>query len=234
MNSATVDAKILKDWVDVYTSANQKWEEFTYPSETLVRLFKGSHITGKRLETAGKSILDIGFGDGNNTLFLASLGMKVSGIEIEKSICNRASERMLRQGVMADLRVGSNQHIPFADSSFDFLVSWNVLHYEGTETGVEKGIQEYCRVLKPGGRLLLSTTGPESPILLNAKTLGNHRYEIRRPNDFRSGQVHFFFDAPQYLEYYFSPYLNDLKIGRIEDKLFTAKLDWWLLTGLKG
>ncbi len=233
MDATTVNTKMSDDWAKSYVVSAHSGEEMIHPSETLVRLFKGDYVTGHRENLKGKSVLDVGFGEGNNTIFLASLGMQVAGVEIHQDICTQVASKMKRYNMMADLQVGSNQSLPFADNTFDYLVSWNVLHYEGTEAGVKAGIKEYARVLKPNGRLFLSSTGPTHKILLNSKTLGSHRYEIGRPNDFRQGQVHFFFDAPNYIELYFSPHFGDLQIGRIEDVMFREKLDWWLVTGLK-
>lgn len=220
-------------WANAYKKYKNKGEELLYPSETLVRLFKGDYITGKHINFVGKTVIDVGFGNGNNTMFLASMGMNVFGIEIDEKICAQVAEKFRKNDLEADLRVGSNQNIPFDDNTFDFLVSWNVLHYEGEEEKIVNGIKEYNRVLKPGGRLFLSTTGPEHKILNNGVTLGHHKYRIGRPGDFRKGQVHFFFDAPNYIEFYFAPHFSDLQIGRIEDQLFREKLDWWLVTGVK-
>src|SRR3990167_2190367 len=231
MSMTITNDDVSNAWATAYESTEN---EQSYPSETLVRLIKGNYITGERLDIKNKTVLDVGFGDGNNSVFISTLGMQVSGVEVHQTICDRVLNRLNRNGLSADLRVGSNKKLPFADNSFDFLVSWNVLHYEGTEEGITTGIQEYARVLKPGGRFFLSTTGPENLILLNGKTLGNHQYEIRRPGDFRQGHVHFFFDAPNYIEFYFSPHFESLQIGRVEDMMFTEKLDWWLVTGLKN
>jgi 2-polyprenyl-3-methyl-5-hydroxy-6-metoxy-1,4-benzoquinol methylase len=233
MDTTVVSEKMATDWAASYVISAQTGEELVYPSETLIRLFKGDYVTGKRIDVKGKSVLDVGFGEGNNSIFLASLGMQVAGVEIHQSICDQVTAKMKKMGLSADLQVGANQSLPFADNTFDFLVSWNVLHYEGTEENIKASISEYSRVLKPGGRLFLSTTGPTHKFLLNANTLGNHQYQIGRPDDFRQGQVHFFFDAPNYIEFYFSPCFKNLQIGRIEDMLFREKLDWWLVTGLK-
>lgn len=232
--STTVSCKeMAHDWAEAYASDAQKRQELTYPTETLVRLFRGDYVTGEQLHLDGKSVLDVGFGAGNNTIYLASLGMNVYGVEIHQSICDQLENKLSQLGMSADLRVGENRSLPFPDNSFDYLVSWNVLHYEGTEKNICEGIKEYSRVLKKGGRLFLSTTGPTHKILLNSKTLGNHCYQIGRPNDFREGQQHFFFDATNYIEFYFAPSFKELQIGRIEDSLFREKLDWWLVTGIK-
>lgn len=222
------------DWARAYDAYRRSDTELSFPSETVVRLFRGDYLTGARPATEGRKILDVGFGNGNNTAFLCSLGMEVHGVEIHQDICTQASERFRAAGLRAEFQVGSNQRLPYADDSFDYLLSWNVLHYEGSESGVTAGLREYARVLKPSGRLILSTTGPRHKILLDGETLGGHRYRIGRPGDFRQGQVHFFFDAPNYLHFYFSPYFTDLRVGRIQDDLFRETLDWWLVTGLKG
>lgn len=228
-----VSKDMAEGWAEAYKDFKESGQDLTFPSETLVRLFKGDYITGESLEYKGKSVLDVGFGNGNNTVFLASLGLEVSGVEIHDDICEEVSLGFKKTGFKADLRVGTNQEIPFDDNTFDYLVSWNVLHYEGKEEGVKRGIEEYARVLKKTGRLILSTTGPDHKILEKSETVGSHQYKIGRPGDFRSGQIHFFFDAPNYIELYFKKYFSEIQIGRIEDKLFKEKLDWWLVTGIK-
>ncbi len=233
METAVVSEMMSGDWAKHYTHGAKIGESAVYPPETLVRLFKGDYVTGERCNMEGKTVLDVGFGNGNTFAFLASMGMKVHGVEIEESISEQVSKRMEQFKLSVDLRVGANQSLPFPNNSFDYLVSWNVLHYEGTEENIVASLKEYMRVLKPGGRLFLSTTGPTHKILMNAKVHGNHQYEIGRPNDFRQGQMHFFFDSPDYIKFYFSPYFQNLQIGRIEDVLFREKLDWWLVTGTK-
>ena len=229
----SVSRNMVNSWVKAYRREQATGVELAYPSETLVRLFKGDYVTGNKLVLDGKSVIDVGFGNGNNMLLMHDLGMRVSGVEIDQDICDMASTRFAGIGLEFDLRVGANESIPFEDNSFDYLVSWNVLHYEGSEEGIESGILEYARVLKKGGRLFLSTTGPTHKILHNGETQGNHLYKIGRPDDFRKGQVHFFFDNENYLNYYFSLRFKELQFGRIEDHLFKEKLDWLLVTGIK-
>ena len=222
-----------KGWVDFYDAVRRAGTELAYPAETLVRLFRGSYIAGMPKDFTGMSVLDVGCGNGNNTLFLASLGLQVSAVEITEDICAAVRSKFSALGLASDVRVGQNRSLPFPGNSFDFVVSWNVLHYEGEEVRVEQAIAEYARVLKPGGRLILSSTGPDHKILLNCKTLGGHRYEIGRPDDFRKGTVHFLFDSENYLRFYFEKCFVDVATGRIRDEIFTETLDWFIVTGMK-
>lgn len=202
-----------------------------YPSETLVRVVKGKYIPDVPRSFDGLRALDVGFGAGNNLRFLHSLGMQVAGTEISEEFCGEIRNRLSEDGIEADLRVGKNTALPFESASFDFLVSWNVIHYEDNEQAMIAAIREYARVLKPGGRLLLSTTGPEHKILDGGRTLGRHRYEIGRADDFRKGTVYFYFDAENYIRHYFGMAFDEVLTGRTHDRLFTETLDWFIVTG---
>lgn len=222
-----------KRWAKHYVETASTAAELGWPSETLVRLFRGDYVPHMPRDFSGRRVLEVGFGNGNNTRFLATLGLAIAGTEIHDDICATIGSQLRAAGLEADLRVGTNRALPFESDRFDFLVSWNVLHYEGTEEGIRAGLREYARVLKPGGRLFLSTTGPEHKILNGAETLGGHRYRIGRRDDFRAGEVHFFFDAPNYVHHYFTETFGDVMVGRTHDHLFTATLDWWIVTAVK-
>jgi SAM-dependent methyltransferase len=221
------------DWADAYRRFTASGQELVWPSETLVRLLKGAYVPGLDRTYQGKAVLDVGFGNANNLLFLNTLGLRLFGTEVDAGICDLARAKLGRVGATADLRVGTNRSIPFPDDAFDLLVSWNVLHYEDNEAHLIAAIREYARVLRPGGRFLLSTTGPEHKILEGAETLGGHRYRIRRPDDFRKGQVYFYFDTPAYVRHYLGMAFRDVLVGRTHDNLFTETLDWFIATGVK-
>ncbi|MGC8667514.1 MAG: class I SAM-dependent methyltransferase [Chthonomonadales bacterium] len=220
-------------WTSYYAKARRDGVDLAWPSETLVRLMKGSYIPGLDRCYEGKRVLEVGFGSGNNLVFLASLGLEVHAVEVTRQVCALAQERLGRLGITADLRVGTNRHLPYPDSYFDVLVSWNVIHYEDTSRKIEAAIREYARVLKPGGRFFLSTTGPEDMILAEAETVDCHRYRIGRSDDFRKGQVFFYFDAPNCVKRFFQQAFHEVLVGRTRDHLMTQTLDFFVVTGVK-
>jgi len=232
--SSGSQAQRFKSWADVYRLYADSGTGLAWPSETLVRMLKGEYVPGLPDDYRGKKVLDVGFGTGNNLAFLGSLGMRLCGTEIDQSICDTTADTLSGLGFECDLRVGSNTQIPFEDESFDYLVSWNVIHYEDNEGSVIAGLREYARVMKPGGRVLLSTTGPRHQILNGASTIGSHIYRIGRPDDFRRGELFFFFDSPNYVQHYFSRSFDDVRIGRVTDDLFGRVLDWWVVSAVKG
>ncbi len=223
----------INKWKNFYSEGPKKGIGKVWPSETLVTLFKGSYFPWFQETCQGKKVLDIGFGSGNNLMFCATLGMVLYGVEVHEDICQQTSERLLEMSYEADLKPGDNRNIPFSDNFFDYLISWDVIHYEGREDRVIEAIAEYHRVLKPGGRFFLSTVAPDHTILRNSETLGGHRYEIGREDDFRRGQVFFSFDAPQYIEFYFSKYFSNVLVGRSNLNYFVETIDTFIATGLK-
>jgi SAM-dependent methyltransferase len=220
-------------WAEEYRQATENSRQLSYPTETLVRLFKGDYVPDMPKALGGMRLCDVSCGIGNNAFFFCDLGLTVFATEIHEEICSQVRRSAEASDRTIDVRIGTNCNRPFDDNFFDFLVSWNVLHYENTEADIRSGIAEYARVLRPGGRLFLSTTGPGHKILAGARTVGAHIYEIRRDDDFRKGERFFYFDAPNYIHHYFDPAFADVRVGRIQDNLFTEALDWWLVTGRK-
>ena len=223
----------FKKWAAAYDRFRQEGQALAYPSETLVRLFKGDYVPGLAKDFSGKSVLEVGVGNGNNAVFMASLGLEVCGTEVQQEICDSTSSLFDQLGCQGNFQVGVNRNLPFEDSQFDFLVSWNVLHYEDNEAHVEAGIREYARVMKPGGRLFLSTTGPEHKILEDSESLGPHRYRIGRDDDFCKGQVFFYFDDADSINLFFGKVFKDVMVGRVHDRLFTATFDCLIVTAVK-
>ncbi|MGN2639222.1 class I SAM-dependent methyltransferase [Nocardia takedensis] len=106
-------------------------------------------------EVSGRRILDAGCGSGPLTMALRERGAIVSGVDSSREMLALARERL---GSDTDLRVADlAAPLPFADNSFDDVVASLVLHYL-RDWGPT--LTEVRRVLKPGGRLLVSVDHP--------------------------------------------------------------------------
>lgn len=227
------DVKAFQDWTDAYKGYKESGKILLWPATTLIRMFKGNYIPGLDKNYAGKSVIDVGCGSGNNLVFLNTLDLKLYGTEVSDEICSMTMRHLSEFNINAELKAGFNTKLPFDDNLFDYLVSWNVIHYENNEDDMKRAIGEYARVLKPGGRIFISSTGPRHLILQNSKALGHHRYQIGRDDDFRKGEVFFYFDSPEYVKFYFSPHFNDVLVGTDTDYMFTEYQDYFLITGVK-
>ncbi len=212
----------MADWNDYYK--NSPDAQLQFPSETLVRLFARETRPLK-----GLSALEVGCGSGNNIGMMDKLGLNVWGVEISREICNLTWEA--HPEVIA-VTPGTNTKTGMVENTFDYLVSWNCLHYETNEKDIKAAIKEYARVLKPGGRLFLSTTGYGHPVRRTARHISGLKHEICLAGDMRKGDVQCFFEDEE-LDKYLSAEFEDVMVGRTTSYLFTENLDWLIATAVK-
>lgn len=106
-------------------------------------------------DVRGRRVLDAGCGSGPLAEDLRAKGAVVSGFDSSAAMLELARERL---GEDVDLRVVDlGQPLPYADGEFDDVVVSLVLHYFKDWWAP---LAELRRVLKPGGRLLLSVNHP--------------------------------------------------------------------------
>lgn len=104
----------------------------------------------------GLRVLDAGCGSGIYAGLLADRGAQVTGIDESRAMLEHARRRLAGRDVelrAADLRAP----LPFADRSFDGIVSALVLHYLRDWAPT---LAELRRVLRPDGWLAFSTHHP--------------------------------------------------------------------------
>ena len=110
------------------------------------------HLAG---DVSGHRILDAGCGSGPLSAALRDRGAVVTGFDVSAAMVDLARQRL---GEDADLHVADlAAPLPFADAEFDDVVASLVLHYLEDWAGP---LSELRRVLKPGGRLMVSVNHP--------------------------------------------------------------------------
>jgi|GEM_PF-135082 len=122
----------------------------------------------------GETILEIGFGTGNNLVELAkAVGKdgKIFGIDIAERMLEVTRQRLekARLEERAELKRGDAVQLPYEDNSFDAVFMSFVLDLFDNPD-IPKVLEECQRVLKPEGRLV-------NVSLQKADTLSNNIYE---------------------------------------------------------
>jgi SAM-dependent methyltransferase len=114
--------------------------------------------------TSNMNVLDLGSATGGNTLHISSMGHRVTSVEFS-SIGVTIQRNKGIVAVQADAR-----NLPFTESSFDLIVCLDVLEHIVED---HLAASEIFRVLKPGGKFLISV--PEDPHLWSAHDVAvNH------------------------------------------------------------
>jgi SAM-dependent methyltransferase len=98
-------------------------------------------------------VLDIASGDGVLAELLAPHSQEYICVDASPRVVAAASERLRRFGHV-EVREGDMHALPFADGHFDLVVLMHALTYAARPA---VAVAEAARVLRPGGRLLLSS-----------------------------------------------------------------------------
>lgn len=115
----------------------------------------------------GQSVLDVGCGTGI-LVKIAKQALPASpvfGIDPDAEALGIAEKRLAKAGLAAELKQGYAEALPYSDNTFDFCVSTLVFHHLPNEIK-KKAFSEMYRVLKPGGKIVITDFGPSQSKLL--------------------------------------------------------------------
>lgn len=101
----------------------------------------------------GRRILDLGSGMGGTSVALALAGADVLACEYNPAYCGITRLRAARYDLGLPVVNGAGERLPLADASFDLVICWDVVEHVQDP---EQLLAELARVLRPGGRALLT------------------------------------------------------------------------------
>jgi SAM-dependent methyltransferase len=139
---------VYDKWHQRIFDAAPEHEDASSPWYLLVREYIG--------DVAGLRILEVACGRGGFVRQLAKAGARVTGCDFSSAALRAASTKLFAPDnpPFAVLIQGDAQTLPFADNSFDVVVSCETIEHLPQ---VQAAISEMYRVTRPGGRLFLTT-----------------------------------------------------------------------------
>jgi ubiquinone/menaquinone biosynthesis C-methylase UbiE len=122
-------------------------DEEHFPSTIDPRIFHVRLIQEYFGNLAGKRVLDAGCGKGRFARILheGTAAAEIWGLDISPEMLKFMPEGICRAA-------GSMTALPFPSEAFDFVYATESLEHA---VEIEKAVSELCRVLKPGGRIVI-------------------------------------------------------------------------------
>lgn len=113
-------------------------------------------------DVRGKTLLDLGCGAGENSVYFAKLGAHCIASDYSPGMVEVALKLAESNGVSIEGRVINAMAIDYPDNSFDIVYAANLLHHIPDP---EQTIREIHRVLKPGGKMCFWDPLRHNPVI---------------------------------------------------------------------
>ncbi|MGQ0569055.1 MAG: class I SAM-dependent methyltransferase [Armatimonadota bacterium] len=170
MNTAPVQPHNLKA-AATWDSGGQEYDRI---SKTIADSIE--HCVLRLDPQPGERVLDVATGTGWAARCVAARGATVTGIDIGSDLIEAAKTAATAAGLTIDFRVGDAEKLPFADESFDAVISTcGVMFVRDPEAAA--GV--LARVCRKDGRIGLTTWPPDGTVAGFFKVMG--RYMPKSP-----------------------------------------------------
>ncbi len=136
----------------VYEKPDAVWTEQD-PPEELVKLVESGKIKPCR-------VLDVGCGEGFYSIYLASKGFDVVGVDLSEKAIEYAKQNAKKAGV--NIKFLAMGILDLKEEKFDFVFEWSIMHHMEPSRR-SKYVENIARVLNKGGKYLSVSFNVKSP-----------------------------------------------------------------------
>ncbi|MEP7265595.1 MAG: methyltransferase domain-containing protein, partial [Bacteroidota bacterium] len=124
----------------------------------------------------GKSVLDVGCGLAYGTALMAESATTIMGVDYDQSVVDDNTKRYAHIKNLSFQRV-TVPPLPFADESFDVITSFQFIEHIHPR---KEFIKECIRVLKPGGKLYVTTPNTKRSLARNPFHIHEYTFDEMR------------------------------------------------------
>ena len=139
---------------DHFDDVAEGYEE-TIPTHVMDYLTRRRIALAQELCASGR-VLDVGCGTGGLLAQMPSRYERV-GVDVSEGMLEQARARGI------EVHQAGAEALPFPDASFDLAMTFAVLHHLIERELVRRAVAEMCRVVRPGGAVLIWDHNPLNP-----------------------------------------------------------------------
>jgi len=166
----TTNATALAELARLKQGARATWAAGDYHAVARRQLWEvGPRIVAAVDVRPGEDVLDVACGTGNAALRAAEAGARVVGVDLTPELFDTGRRLAAEAAVAVDWVQGDAEDLPFGDESFDVAVSTFGCMFAPRH---QVAARELARVLRPGGRLGITSWTPEGGMGTFFRTVG--------------------------------------------------------------
>jgi SAM-dependent methyltransferase len=147
----------LSAYQDEFLATDNRWRpELPWPRDALgwwSRRWEYVYALFKGMPEAGESVLDAGSGITFFPFYLRANGLRVSCCDRDDALIPAFRDASKVLGLDVDFKTADLAELPYANASFDTVYCISVLEHT---TQWERIVGEFRRVIRPGGKLVLT------------------------------------------------------------------------------
>ena len=164
-------AAAAPDYAAIKTRQQGVWAAGDYAVVGTTLQIVGEELCEALDMRSGQKVLDVAAGNGNVSLAAARRWCEVTSTDYVPALLERGRARAAAEGLAIEFREADAEALPFADASFDVVVSTFGVMFTPDQ---ERAAAEMLRVCRPGGKIGLANWTPEGFIGQLFKTIGKH------------------------------------------------------------
>ncbi len=159
------------DYVAVKAKQQATWDSGDYGRIGVTLQITGESLCEAVDLRAGSRVLDVAGGTGNAALAAARRFGRVTCTDYVERLLQQCRTRAAAEGLAIELQYADAEDLPFADASFDNVVSTFGAMFAPNQARVASELQRVC---KPGGKIGLANWTPDGFIGQLLKTVSGY------------------------------------------------------------
>lgn len=159
----------VKELSEVKQGHRAMWDSGDYPSVAELVVEVAERLVERAAPARGEELLDVATGSGNVAIPAAQAGARVTALDLAPALLEAGRVRAEAAGVEVEWVAGDAEALPFADASFDVVLSALGVQFTPDH---HASARELARVCRPGGRVGVACWTPDGLIGRFLATVG--------------------------------------------------------------